>query len=128
MYARIEFLDLNNRLVDLMDGAMLSTQFFIRQNESWIVQQSEVERLKIYLGELEDEIRIKVTPISTDGSDEKDGESKIMRVLANNLLKAPIIDVSRGLQGEDAIIPLLQENGGVIKVSVAIIILKIVWN
>ena len=41
-----------------------------------------------------------------------------MRVLANNLLKTPIIDVSRGLQGdEDAIIPLLQDNGGVIKVS-----------
>ena len=71
-----------------------------------------MERLKIYVGELEDEIRIKMTPISTDGSDEKDGESKIMRVLANNLLKAPIIDVSRGLQGdEDAIIPLLQDNG-----------------
>ena len=63
LYARIEFLDLNNRLVDLKDGAMLSTQFFIRQNESWIVQQSEVERLKIYVGELEDEIRIKMTPI-----------------------------------------------------------------
>ena len=27
LYARIEFLDLNNRLVDLKDGAMLSTQF-----------------------------------------------------------------------------------------------------
>ena len=117
-YVKVEFLDRENRTIELLEGAILNTQFFTVQDESWIIRKSEVEELKIYVGGVEEEIQIKLTPISQDGSDEINGESKTVRILPNNIIRAPILDISRGLQGdEDTTIPLLQENGGIIKVS-----------
>ena len=82
---------------------------------SVLVQQRDLAELKLYLGEIADDLRLQISARSTDGTDITDGDPNTLTVRANAVVRVPLLEVQGVLEGhEDVPIPLLSQLEGVI--------------
>ena len=87
-----------------------------KQNDgSWIVEESDLARINLFLGEIADDLSIQITPHSKDGSSLSSGEAKSIKIKANAVVRVPLLEVRGVMKGlEDKPLPLLSRLEGVI--------------
>ena len=84
-------------------------------NGSWIVQQSDLASVKLFLGEIAEVLQLAISPRSRDGDSIAIGEATVVDVAANAVVRMPLLEVRGVLAGfEDQPIPLLSQLDGVI--------------
>ena len=89
-----------------------------KSTNSFLIPQSSLPQLKLYLGEIENDLVLSIKPISVDGTSKADGESNAITILSNVKLRAPILEIKSELRGEeDQVIPLMENNGGVLSIK-----------
>ena len=96
-------------------GSELNALTAVYKDNTWIIPQEESERLKIYLGVIEDPMYINIGIQSRDGQNTSIGNSVSILIPSNKVLKAPILEIESDLYGdEDQILPIMRKNGGII--------------
>ena len=86
-----------------------------RNDGSWIVEESDLARINLFLGEIADDLSIQITPHSKDGSSVSSGEAKSIKIKANAVVRVPLLEVRGVMKGlEDTPLPLLSQLEGVI--------------
>ena len=81
----------------------------------WIVQQTDLDGVNLYLGEIADDLALQMSARSSDGESIMNGEPTLLTVKANAVVRVPLLEVRGVLEGlEDQPIPLLSQLEGVI--------------
>ena len=81
----------------------------------WEVQQIDLAGLKLYVGEIANDLHLVITPQAREGSSTAIGAATTVLVGANAVVRVPLLEVQGVLQGfEDQPIPLLSQLQGVI--------------
>ena len=82
---------------------------------SWVVEQTDLEKISLYLGEIADDLSIRITPRSKDGNSLNTGEATAVKIKANAVVRVPLLEVRGVMEGlEDKPLPLLSRLEGVI--------------
>ena len=85
------------------------------EDGSWMVKQTELNGLKLYLKTIADELSLQITPRSEEGNSVVLGEPTQLIVAANAEVQTPMLNIRKALMGdEDQPIPLLLDSKGVI--------------
>ena len=85
------------------------------EDGSWMVKQTELNGLKLYLKTIADELSLQITPRSEEGNSVVLGEPTQLIVAANAEVQTPMLSITEALRGdEDQPIPLLLDSKGVI--------------
>ena len=119
LYVSVAILDSNNNPTTFPENARFNNSV-IEDNStnSFLIPQSSLSQLKLYLGEIENDLVLSIKPISVDGASKADGESNAITILSNIKLRAPILEIKSELRGEeDQVIPLMENNGGVLSIK-----------
>ena len=73
----------------------------------WTVQQTDLDGVSLYLGEIADDLTLRMSARSSDGESIMDGEPSLLTVKANAVVRVPLLEVRGVLEGlEDQPIPL----------------------
>ena len=102
-------------------GFSVQPRFNTRASEidenKWAISAYEAKQVKIYLGEIAEDLKIELTPKSSDGLDSAVGESQVITIKANAVVRRPMLEIKAQMNAfEDELIPILQESGGVVSV------------
>ena len=85
------------------------------EDGSWVVQQTDLGSVSLYLGEIADDLVLQITARARDGESISDSDPIRLTVKANAVVRVPLLEVRGVLEGlEDQPIPLLSQLEGVI--------------
>ena len=116
LFILLSSIDEKGKNIPFPIDSKLSTLSGVYNQNNWEIDATEGDNLKLYLGIIDELMTIKIGVRSKEGTSFKDGNSVTIEVPSNNILKAPILEITSDLYGkEDEYIPLMQKQGGVIK-------------
>ncbi|WP_303536000.1 putative Ig domain-containing protein [Synechococcus sp. YX-04-1] len=111
----ITALDENGDAKELPSQAQFNVATQKLNEGGWVVQQADLDGVSLYLGEIADDLALRMTARSSDGESIMDGEPTMLTVKANAVVRVPLLEVRGVLEGlEDQPIPLLSQLEGVI--------------
>ena len=85
------------------------------ENHSWIVNETSIANLKLYVGTIEQPMYLSLIAQSQDGESIKTTTGQQIKIASNIVVEPPILQISSTLSGdEDQAIPIMQVAGGVI--------------
>ena len=118
MFLILGCIDKDGNKIDLTQNTELNTTLAETNQGRYIVPKELIKTLKLYLGLIEEEVTLTFSAMSKDGASTAEGNTVNSTIKPNILLKAPLIEVSNVLRGnEDELLPLIKSNNGVIDVS-----------
>ena len=69
------------------------------EKDVWIVQQTDLNGVSLYLGEIADDLTLHMSARSSDGESIMDGEPSLLTVKANAVVRVPLLEVRGVLEG-----------------------------
>ena len=116
IFILISCINTNGEKIPFPADSKLNSLTAEKEDDTWIISEDEVSNLKLYLGIIDESVSLNIGIQSKEGESTKDGNNFTIKVPSNRILKAPILEITSDLVGnEDEYMPLMQSRGGIIK-------------
>tara|TARA_B100001093_G_scaffold358158_1_gene342751 strand:+ start:1412 stop:13663 length:12252 start_codon:yes stop_codon:yes gene_type:complete len=105
----------NGEKIEFPSQTLFNSPFTKLDDFSYEFRESIVSNLKIFLGEINENIIITLEPCSKEGGELKKGQLKTLEVESNVIVRVPLLEVTTLQSSEDIPFPILASNNGPIK-------------